>query len=82
MRKCGKGYKTSTELEFFNIFGNLVRFCASVIYFENMNPFEDKTKSTDQNLYAKTKKIDMFLVLDMLEILLEIPLSVSLLLND
>ena len=28
MRKCGKGYKTSTELKFCNIFGHLMRFYA------------------------------------------------------
>ena len=34
----------------YNIFGILLRFCVSVNYFENMNPFADKIHFTDQNL--------------------------------
>ena len=33
MCKCRVGYKISTELEFYNIFGDLTRFCVSVNYF-------------------------------------------------
>ena len=32
--------KTSAELEFYNIFEHLIKFCTS----ENMNPFAEKTQ--------------------------------------
>ena len=57
MGQCAKGYKTSTELDFYKVFGHLMRFCGSVIYFENMNPFADKTQFTDQNVQAKKTKL-------------------------
>ena len=50
MCKCGKRYKTSTELEFYDIFRYLIRFYASGNYFENMHPFADKRQFTDQNV--------------------------------
>ena len=34
-----------------------MRFFTSVNYFENMNPFADKTQFTEQNLLAKTTKL-------------------------
>ena len=38
------------EFKFYNIFGHLMRFCTSVDYFENMNPFVDKKQFAEQNL--------------------------------